>query len=277
MNDVEHPRMIYQKERIAHWDEVARRLKVWEGWGGYYHQRLTSVYQFLVPPRQRVLEIGCGRGDLLAALGPAVGVGIDFSGEMIQQARERHPDLRFIQVDAHEIELNEPFDVIILSDVLNDLWDVQAVFERILSLSRPHTRILINSYSRLWQLPLNLARRLKVAKPILYQNWLTVEDIGSSDTVLMFSYLCESLLSQHCVIVILLSYGHSNILPLQILLLPVPFLQVNLPQGSLSCRSLSRPGMRLVIFLISLRAPLRWGKERNSSLWRDTREMTRTR
>ena len=50
---------------------------------GYYHQRLTEIYRYLVAPGQRVLEIGCGTGDLLSALKPSVGVGVDFSEEMI--------------------------------------------------------------------------------------------------------------------------------------------------------------------------------------------------
>jgi ubiquinone/menaquinone biosynthesis C-methylase UbiE len=83
--------------------------------------------QFIVPPRQRGVEIGCGRGDLLAALRPSYGLGVDFSSEMLSQAKKRHPDLYFIQADAHELNLNTEFDFVILSDLLNDLWDVQTV------------------------------------------------------------------------------------------------------------------------------------------------------
>jgi hypothetical protein len=115
---------------------------------------------------------------LLAALKPAVGVGVDFSTEMIHRATQRHPQLRFIVADAHELTLDEPFDVIILSDLVNDLWDVQTVFERLAPLTTPHTRVILNSYSRLWELPLAMASRMGLAKPNLYQNWLTVEDIA---------------------------------------------------------------------------------------------------
>ncbi|MGH8458126.1 MAG: glycosyltransferase family 2 protein, partial [Nevskiales bacterium] len=41
------------------------------------------------------------------------------------------------------------------------------------------TRLIINTYSRLWELPLALAQRLNLAKPRLNQNWLTPEDIGN--------------------------------------------------------------------------------------------------
>ncbi len=166
---------LYRQERRAHWDEVARRWERRSGLAGAYHRRLERVYRFLVPPGLKVLELGCGRGDLLAALKPAVGLGIDLSGEMIRQAAARHPDLRFLEADAHVLEgLDETFDVIILSDLINDAWDVQRLLRRIAPLTHRRTRVILNVYSRLWELPLALAQRLGLARPVLYQNWLTV-------------------------------------------------------------------------------------------------------
>jgi len=166
----------YQNVRRAHWDEVARKKDNWASLGGYYHRRLAQIYQFLVAPGQRVLEIGCGTGDLLAALNPTLGVGIDFSNEMVKRAEQRHPQIHFIQGDALHLSLVQKFDVIILSDLINDLWNVQTVFKEISRLSTPRTRVIINTYSRLWELPLALAQRRNLATPLLNQNWLTVED-----------------------------------------------------------------------------------------------------
>ncbi|MGB7033044.1 MAG: methionine biosynthesis protein MetW, partial [Syntrophobacteria bacterium] len=81
----------YQNVRRARWDEVARKKDNWTSSGAYYHQRLAQIYEFLVAPGQRVLEIGCGMGDLLAALNPTLGVGIDFSSEMVKRGAQRHP------------------------------------------------------------------------------------------------------------------------------------------------------------------------------------------
>jgi SAM-dependent methyltransferase len=166
-----------QQTRIAHWNSLASARPSWQWSGGYYHQRLNEVFCTLVPHGQHVLEIGCGQGDLLAALKPAVGVGIDFSPEMISLARQTHPELTFIEGDAHELEIDTHFDYIILSDLLNDLWDVQLVLENVRRLCNPQTRIIINTYSRLWELPLEAAARMGMAQKKLYQNWLTVEDI----------------------------------------------------------------------------------------------------
>ncbi len=167
----------YRQERVAHWEGVAQRQASVKSMGGYYHRRLAEIYRQLIPPGQRVIELGSGRGDLLAALKPSYGVGVDFSPEMVRQGRAAHPELHFIEGDVHSAHTEEQFDYIILSDLLNDAWDVQKVFERARQLATAKTRLLINTYSRLWEGPLSLARRLGLATPVMQQNWLTVEDI----------------------------------------------------------------------------------------------------
>jgi len=106
-----------------------------------------------------------------------MGVGVDFSEGMVRAAMVRHPELLFVIADTHELPVKGPFDVIVLSDLVNDLWDVQATFEQLCSISHSHTRLIINSYSRLWELPLAATESLDLARPTLYQNWLTVDDV----------------------------------------------------------------------------------------------------
>ena len=120
----------HQNQRIAHWNSVAIQTEHWKGCGGYYHQRLQQIYRFWIKPEAKILEIGCGEGDLIASLSPSLGVGIDFSGEMFKKARAKYPYLCFYKNDAHDFQIEErDFDYIILSDILNDVWDVQTVFE----------------------------------------------------------------------------------------------------------------------------------------------------
>jgi len=164
----------YRAERIGFWNGYVRKPAS----AGYY-RRLAEVYRYLVPPRSRVLELGCGTGDLLAALEPSLGVGIDFAPELLKRAARNHPQLRFIQGDADRLGLKTKFDYVILSDLINDLWDVQTAIERILSVCTPATRVIINTYSRLWELPLRMAARMGLANPALSQNWLTLADLDN--------------------------------------------------------------------------------------------------
>ncbi|MGD0781356.1 MAG: glycosyltransferase [Candidatus Aminicenantales bacterium] len=169
----------YNRRRISLWDSVALRWKNHRGLGGFYHRRLRRIYRSLISPGQKALELGCGQGDLLASLEPSAGVGIDFSPEMIRQAASRHPECRFICSDAAEIPLKEKFDVIILSDLINDLWDVQKVLGNLKALSMPRTRIIINHYSRLWEIPLRITQALGLSRPFMAQNWLTKSDVDN--------------------------------------------------------------------------------------------------
>ena len=170
----------YTRARVAHWDKIAADLDCARDWSSAYHARLREVYRSVVAPNQRVLEIGCGEGDLLAALEPSFGLGVDFSGGMVQRASRRHLGLRFVQADVHLLELGrEAFDVIVVSDVVNDLWDVEIAFSQLQRVSGPGTRLILNFYSRLWEAPLDLTRSLGLSKPLLEQNWLTVDDIDN--------------------------------------------------------------------------------------------------
>ena len=175
----DNPEASHQRERLAYWNELARKTAQLPAFHNGYHRQLLRNYQFLVAPGQRVLEIGCGRGDLLAALQPAVGVGVDFSQEMVRVAEARYPELQFVLADSHELTLNETFDVIILSDLINDQWDVQKVFHRLQALSTPRTRIIMNFYSRVWEAPLYAAAKLGWANPTLHQSWLTIHDVAN--------------------------------------------------------------------------------------------------
>ena len=167
----------FRQKRVSHWNRVSQR-KVSPGHpGAFYHKLLQHYYGFLIPPGLRVLELGCSHGDLLASLKPSTGVGIDLSGEMIRAAAKKHPNLTFIQADAHTIEFRKKFDVIILSDLINDLWDVQRVFEKIRNLCHDATRLVLNFYNNLWRIPLSVVKWLGLGADVLEQNWFSPHDV----------------------------------------------------------------------------------------------------
>ena len=169
---------IYSEERRQCWELNATTRNYKSIFSNYYQHHIEAVYRFLISPGLRILELGCGTGDLLSALKPSQGVGIDFSPIMIKEATKKHPQIEFHCVDVHDLGfLREPFDIIILSDLINDLWDIQKVLTEIFPLCTSRTRIVINFYSRMWQFPLTIAKAFHLAKPTLYQNWLTKEDV----------------------------------------------------------------------------------------------------
>jgi SAM-dependent methyltransferase len=173
------PWEIHSQKRARYWDDTAANRPRWRGLRRYYRNRLIEIYRFLIPSGARVLELGSGEGDLLAAVQPSYGVGVDISSVLVARAQTRYPHLRFVAADAHSFESEETFDFIICSDLVNELWDVQQVFELVARHSNPSTRVILNSYSRLWEIPRRIAERVGLAKQQLPQNWLTVEDIAN--------------------------------------------------------------------------------------------------
>jgi SAM-dependent methyltransferase len=142
-----------------------------------YHQLLKKYYAFIVPKGQKVLEIGCGLGDLLAAVKPARAVGVDFSEAILAQAAERHPEFEWRSGEATEFVCDEKFDCIIASDLVNDLADVQKFFDHARCFSSPDTRLVINFFNNLWRPILAAAEKLGAKAPTPPQNWLSLADI----------------------------------------------------------------------------------------------------
>jgi len=66
----------------SHFDQIAFSYDEYKRRNWYYYQRLKTLLQGLIPPGKRVLEVGCGTGDVLASLAPSFGVGIDVSKNM---------------------------------------------------------------------------------------------------------------------------------------------------------------------------------------------------
>src|SRR6185369_4346056 len=145
--------------------------------GRHYHQLLKRYYAFLVPQGQRVLEVGCGLGDLLAAVNPSRGVGVDFSPALLDLARKRHPQFEFAAGDALDFPTNETFDYILVSDLVNDLPDVQALLTRLREVSHSGTRLVVNFFNNLWRPVLALAEKIGAKAPTLPQNWLSSVDM----------------------------------------------------------------------------------------------------
>ena len=168
----------YLADWEAFFDRYAAQVDYWHRRNAGYHQAIASLARFYIPAGASVLELGSGNGDLLAALQPSAGLGLDVSGEMVRCASAKYPHLEFRQVAAEHLDrLGEQFDYVILSDLVGYLYDIRLVFERLRRVCYSRTRVVINWYSKLWQPILSLAEKLRFKFPQPLLNWTTVEDI----------------------------------------------------------------------------------------------------
>ena len=85
-----------KKDVQRHFDEIAPRYDYWKRKNAYYYTTIKNFISRIIPPGKRVLEVGCGTGEILAAMQPSRGVGIDISAQMVQLASAKFPQHAFI-------------------------------------------------------------------------------------------------------------------------------------------------------------------------------------
>jgi SAM-dependent methyltransferase len=173
-----------RKERIrALAEQLAPERTLWIERNSFYYDEDYRYTAFLVPPGQRILDLGCGNGDLLHRLQPSRGVGVDFSANAVEDAARRYPELEFVLGDVEDPtvldRLDAPFDFIVLSDTIGALDDVQATLANLHRLCHPQTRVVISYYNRLWAPVLRIGQRLGLQMPQREQNWLSGRDIAN--------------------------------------------------------------------------------------------------
>jgi SAM-dependent methyltransferase len=171
------------KEQVrSHFDQIAPKLDRWSRRNRYYYQDLDRLHQFLIPPNSRVLEIGCGTGNLLAAVNPKLGIGIDFSPSIISIAKAKYPHLQFYCLDAETLNSEsfksaQTFDFIVLSGVIGHLGDIQRVLQNLHSFCHARTRLILTFHNFLWQPLLHFAEKIGQRRPQPPQSWLSFSDV----------------------------------------------------------------------------------------------------
>ena len=171
-----------KRKILEHAERMASGRLAWKRRNAYFHEKDLGYLRFMIPEGAKVLELGCGVGDLLANLKPSFGVGVDVSPAMVEEARRLWPDLTF---HIGDMELPEtlaaidggPFDFIVLSDTIGSLEDCQRVFESLHPLCDRNTRIVVGYYNYVWEMILRLAERLHLKMPQTVQNFLAPADI----------------------------------------------------------------------------------------------------
>ena len=184
-----------KQRKVERWNALADDRDRWRHRGRVYHQEIVRLLRFLVPPGSRVLEIGTTTGDLLAALEPTVGVGIDFSPAMVERAKQKYPQLEFLVGDAEELPEaldGRQFDFVVLSDVVGHLDDVWKALREVRRIVQPQTRLIVTWYSFLWEPMLKLGEKVGLKMPVEQENWLSRHDLESFLSLCHFEVVSTS-------------------------------------------------------------------------------------
>ena len=147
------------------------------GWALGYRKLLAYYYRQMIPEDASVLEIGCGDGTLLEMLPGREKAGIDLSEAQIEKACRRLPSASFEVISGEMFHPKRTYDIIILSDTLNQAADCQLLLSQLHLASHSGTRLILNVYNALWSPLLRLTRQVGMISQILPLNWLSRNDV----------------------------------------------------------------------------------------------------
>ncbi|MDR0603514.1 MAG: class I SAM-dependent methyltransferase [Bacteroidales bacterium] len=136
-------------QEILHqyFESLAAKRDKWKRRNRFYQRIIEKQFAFIIPEGSSVLELGCSTGDLLNAVKPSKGIGVDFSKTAIEIASRKYPHLAFIHADVLNFSFDEYVDYVIISDLITSLWDVQTFFLLLRSYVSPQTKIIISTYN----------------------------------------------------------------------------------------------------------------------------------
>lgn len=166
-------------------NRYAQEFNHWLTKKKYFQQEDLRYLKFLIPEGTKILDLGCGLGDKLAALKPYYGVGVDFNPQLIEIAKTRHtdPNILFISGDIEDPQLintlNGPFDIILLSDTLGLLEDCQKTLEQLKKVCSLDTRIIISYYNHLWDPIIKFSEIIRQRMPQPNNNYLSTFEIAN--------------------------------------------------------------------------------------------------
>jgi len=117
-----------------------------------WRRRVVNEVRPLLCENSRVLDVGCGTGDLSLELfenTAAQVTGIDFCGPMLKFAKTKAPQVQFIEGDALRLPFVEAsFDGLTIGFALRNLSSVERGLSELLRVLKPNGFVAILEFSR---------------------------------------------------------------------------------------------------------------------------------
>jgi SAM-dependent methyltransferase len=163
----------------TYFDSMADNWELYRERNAYFHRTQRALFRTYVAPGTAVLELGCATGDLLAAVGPGRGVGVDLSKRMVEKASRKYPAMQFFEADATFFETPERFDYILINNVLEYSEDIQSLLRNCRRLLKPRGRLLATTLNPMWTPLLRIGERRRLCTPDTQRNFVTGRDAAN--------------------------------------------------------------------------------------------------
>jgi len=146
-----------------HFDSIAAEYNFYKTKNKFYYDNLKDLLASHIPKNNKVLEVGCGTGELLVKVNPSHGWGMDISSEMIKIANKKYYGLKNTTFSTQWPK--GKYDYVFMCDVIEHLEDAKAVFKKISERMNKKSVFLMTMANPLWEPALMLGEWLGLKMP----------------------------------------------------------------------------------------------------------------
>ncbi|HQZ85672.1 MAG TPA: glycosyltransferase [Actinomycetota bacterium] len=157
---------------------VARRRQR----NSFFHEQVNRLVASQTAGGRTIIDVGCADGLTLAACNHEHPIGIDVDQAAIEEARRLLPEADFVEAAIEDVEASPATapDHIVMSLLLDEVYDADPVLRKIRSWCVPDTRVVVVTYNRLWRPALRVAERLRLKVRTDNENyipWVELENL----------------------------------------------------------------------------------------------------
>jgi hypothetical protein len=141
-----------------------------------YRRLRARDHRPLIPAIPSILEIDCGRGDLLTESPTLGSTGIGRFRFQVDQVHAHLPQSDFRVKAGEQLTLKAGVEVVIISDALDEAVDVRQLHEPVQAVYSHGTRLILNYYSNFWSSHFTAAHRLGLRREAPQSDWWVTAD-----------------------------------------------------------------------------------------------------
>lgn len=127
-----------------------------------YRRLKQSLIKNIVPPGKKILDYGCGTGEILNSLHSSHGIGYDSSTEMTKLAKSKFKKLHFV---SSLTSIRTKFDYILMLDIIEHLQNLSGELTTVKKYMGADTKLVISYVDLFWKPLLDFLEAIKLKMP----------------------------------------------------------------------------------------------------------------
>ena len=148
-----------------HFNKIAKDYDSYKKNHAYYSSLVKYELKKRISKGKKILDYGCGTGEILNVLSPIKGIGFDASGEMIKIAKKKFSNQKNLAFTNKIEEIKGNFDYIISVDTVEHFADPAKEFEKIKNFMDQKTKLIVSYGNPRWNWLIKILEKIAPKTP----------------------------------------------------------------------------------------------------------------